>query len=118
MKFFLILFLGSSLSAQVVCNTNLPDIYISNKARVVYEAKMLEAKENFKKDPSPDNLIWLGRREAYLRNYADAIEIYSKGIMKYPKDARFYRHRGHRYISSRCFDLAIKDFKKSGGPDA
>jgi hypothetical protein len=35
------------------------------------------------------------------------------GIGQFPKDARFYRHRGHRYISSRCFDLAIKDFKKA-----
>ena len=97
------------------CNNEIRDIYISDKAQTLYETKLAEAKAKFKKDPSADNLIWLGRREAYLGNYEDAIEIYSKGIMKYPKDARFYRHRGHRYISSRCFDLAIKDFKKAVG---
>ena len=76
---------------------------------------MAEAKANFQDDPSADNLIWLGRREAYLGNYETAIDLYSQGITEYPKDARFYRHRGHRYISSRCYDLAIKDFKKAVG---
>ena len=47
--------------------------------------------------------------------YKRQIDLYTKGIDEYPKDARFYRHRGHRYISSRCFDLAIKDFKKAVG---
>ncbi|MEA1881316.1 MAG: tetratricopeptide repeat protein [Candidatus Marinimicrobia bacterium] len=102
----------SSLLSQN-CETLIPEIYISDKAKVIYETKLAEAKLNFSKDPRADNLIWLGRREAYLGNYEDAIEIYSKGIIKHPKDARFYRHRGHRYISSRCFDLAIKDFKKA-----
>ena len=102
----------SSLLSQN-CETLIPEINISDKAKVIYETKLAEAKLNFSKDPSADNLIWLGRRTAYLGNYEDAIEIYSKGIDQFPKDARFYRHRGHRYISSRCFDLAIKDFKKA-----
>ena len=58
-------------------------------------------------------MIWLGRRQAYLGKYNDAINIYSNGIKKYPNDARFYRHRGHRYLSIRCFDLAIKDLQKA-----
>jgi tetratricopeptide (TPR) repeat protein len=35
------------------------------------------------------------------------------GIEKYPKEARFYRHRGHRYISSRQYDKAITDYEKA-----
>ena len=58
-------------------------------------------------------MIWLGRRQAYLGKYNDAIDIYSNGIKKYPNDARIYRHRGHRYLSIRCFDLAIKDLQKA-----
>ena len=50
------------------CNNEISDIYISDKARSVYETKLAEAKTKFKKDPSVDNLIWLGRREAYLGN--------------------------------------------------
>ena len=107
-------FFSKSLIAQT-CDTEIPKIYVSDKAKAIYESKLAEAKANFQDDPSADNLIWLGRREAYLGNYETAIDIYTKGITEYPKDARFYRHRGHRYISSRCYDLAIKDFKKAVG---
>jgi tetratricopeptide (TPR) repeat protein len=46
-----------------------------------------------------------------LGNYDEAIEIFSKGIASHPQDARMYRHRGHRYITLRCFDKAIADFE-------
>ena len=62
-------------------------------------------------DQNADNIIWLGRRMAYLGDYQKAITIYSEGIEKFPKDARFYRHRGHRYISTRQLDNAINDFE-------
>ncbi len=40
----------------------------------------------------------------------------------FPTDARFYRHRGHRYITVRNFDGAVADFEKAvtlikGKPD-
>jgi alpha-L-fucosidase len=74
--------------------------------------KYAEAKANYEKEPdNPDALIWYGRRTAYLGNYREAIEIYTDGIEKFPEDARMYRHRGHRYISIREFDNAIKDFE-------
>jgi len=62
------------------------------------------------KDQVP-NIVWLGRRIAYLGDYKKAIEIYSKGINKFPNEAQFYRHRGHRYISTRQLDKAITDFE-------
>ncbi len=71
-----------------------------------------EARAAFLEDTtSVDLLIWYGRRTAYLGNYEDAIAIYSKGIQRFPKDARLYRHRGHRYISIRKFDKAIADLE-------
>ncbi len=112
--YLFITFLSINLFGQT-CDKSIPEIYVSNKARQRDESKLEQAKAQLEKDPSVDNLIWLGRREAYLGNYETAIDIYSKGTIKYPKDARFYRHRGHRYISSRCFDLAVKDLKKAVG---
>lgn len=112
--YLFIYFLSINLFGQT-CEKSIPEIYVSNKARQIYESKLEQAKANLEKDSSADNLIWLGRREAYLGNYETAIDIYSKGTIKYPKDARFYRHRGHRYISSRCFDLALKDLKRAVG---
>ena len=111
---FSLIYLTTNLTAQI-CDKDIPNIYISDNAKSIYESKLAEAKINFEKNPNSDNLIWLGRREAYLGNYERAINIYSRAIDQYPKDARFYRHRGHRFISTRCFELAIKDFKKAVG---
>lgn len=111
---FILLAVFSSISFAQNCLDNAkivaPDI--SENARKIYETKLAEAKNDFEKNPnSADALIWLGRRTAYLGNYKEAIKIFSDGIAKFPKDARFYRHRGHRLITIRCFDDAIKDFE-------
>ena len=70
-------------------------------------------KNYFENKNSPEALIWYGRRVAYLGYYKEAITIFTLGIKNFPNDARFYRHRGHRYISTRQYDNAISDFKKA-----
>ncbi len=81
-------------------------------------AKMLDhyekAKKDFKDKPNDlDNIIWYGRRTAYLGQYEKAIAIYSEGIEKFPSESRLYRHRGHRYISIRMYNEAINDLKRA-----
>jgi tetratricopeptide (TPR) repeat protein len=77
-------------------------------------AKLEEAKKDYNADPeNADNIIWYGRRIAYVGDYREAIRIYTEGISKFSEDARFYRHRGHRYISIREFERAIEDFEKA-----
>jgi tetratricopeptide (TPR) repeat protein len=91
------------------------------KARL--EADLAKAQADFDRDPSSaDAAIWLGRRLAYLGRFRDAIDTYAKGIAKHPNEARLYRHRGHRYITIRKFDLAVADLTKAsqliaGKPD-
>lgn len=80
------------------------------------------ARAAYEKNPTADNLIWVGRRLAYLGRYQEAIDVYTQGIARYPNDARFLRHRGHRYITLRRFDDAIADLQKAteltrGKPD-
>ncbi|MBV55689.1 MAG: hypothetical protein CMQ12_03850 [Gammaproteobacteria bacterium] len=78
--------------------------------------KFEAAKEDYDRDSmAAENIIWFGRRTAYLGNYRSAIEIFTEGIEKHPRDARMYRHRGHRYISIREFDRAIADFEAATG---
>ena len=85
---------------------------ISESARKVYEANLTKAIEELKANPgSADAMIWHGRRIAYLGKYKEAIGIFSDGVTRFPKDARFYRHRGHRYLTIRCFDDAVRDFE-------
>lgn len=73
-----------------------------------------EAMKAFEADPQNiDKLIWVGRRLGYLGRFDEAIAVYTKGIGMAPKDARLYRHRGHRYISTRRYTLAIADFEEA-----
>ena len=95
--------------------TPLGDTLISPKLK---EGKSLNqfksAQKNYLKNiDDPESLIWYGRRTAYLGYYQEAINLYTKGIQNNSNDPRFYRHRGHRYISTRQYDKAIKDFKKA-----
>ncbi len=119
----LVVFSLNIFAQTCVENAKIVQPEISENARKVYETKLAEARNDFDKNPeNADSRIWLGRRTAYLGNYKESIEIFSKGAEKFPKDARFYRHRGHRYITIRCFDDAIKDFEAAaklikGKPD-
>lgn len=97
--------------------------YLSDSVRAEYATNLVDAKRVFDAKPADaDAVIWLGRRTAYLGDYKSAIRIFSDGVSKFPSDARMYRHRGHRYITLRCFDDAIADFEKAakltkGKPD-
>ena len=72
--------------------------------------KYEEAKKIWEASPTDvDAIIWYARRTAYLGRYRDAIRIYSNGIELHPEDARLYRHRGHRFISTRQLEKAIAD---------
>ncbi|KYG76316.1 tetratricopeptide repeat protein [Roseivirga ehrenbergii] len=85
----------------------------SEKATSALTANLEEAQKNFDDDPSEMNTIWLGRRWAYLTNYNKAIEVFTAGINKFPNSYKLYRHRGHRYISTRQFEKAEADYKKA-----
>ena len=61
----------------------------------------------------PEAMINIGRRHAYLWRYREAIDWFTRGIARYPADARIYRHRGHRYITTRQFDRARADLEKA-----
>ena len=70
------------------------------------------AKADYDKDTdNAENILWYGRRVAYTGDFRRAIEIFTEGIKKHPNDARFYRHRGHRYITIREIDRAISDLE-------
>ena len=123
--FVLLCLLSSAAPAQTNCLQTAREVspQLSAETQRDFETKLNDALERLKKDPkSADNIIWVGRRTAYLGRYRDAIKIYSDGIKKFPSDARLYRHRGHRFITVRCFDAAIADFEKAaqlikGRPD-
>ena len=86
----------------------------TDETRIGNEQRLAAAREEYQANPGDsDALIWFGRRTAYLGEYREAIGIYSTGIDEHPNDARLYRHRGHRYISVRRFDLAVADLQRA-----
>lgn len=87
------------------------------------EARLAEARERYRANPNDaEAAIWVGRRLAYPGRFREAIAFYTDAVKKFPQDARLYRHRGHRYITTRKFALAIKDLRTAarltkGKPD-
>ena len=115
---------AATASAQTNCLQTAREVRpeLSAETQREFEAKLNEARELFDKEPSAERVIWLGRRTAYLGRYKEAIEIFTNGIAEFPADARLYRHRGHRYLTLRCFDRAVADFEQAaklikGKPD-
>ena len=104
----------STIEATSLSGKPLVSVPPSGDAKVRLEADLAKAQSDYDRDPSSaDASIWLGRRLAYLGRFRDAIDAFTRGIARHPEDARLYRHRGHRYITVRKFDLAIADLKKA-----
>ena len=122
---FILLFVCCSATFAQTCaeTARIVAPAISDEARKTYDEKLSEAKAAYEKTPaSADALIWLGRRTAYLGDYREAIRLFTRGIENHPRDARFYRHRGHRHLTLRCLDDAVRDFEAAarlvkGRPD-
>jgi tetratricopeptide (TPR) repeat protein len=65
------------------------------------------------RDAETEAVIWEARYLGYNGEYRKAIDLLSKRIEEDPKNPALYRHRGHRYLSLRVFDMAIKDLEKA-----
>lgn len=85
--------------------------------------QLAEARAELAADPDdPDKLIWVGRRLGYLWRMGEAIMIFREGQRRWPADARFFRHAGHRFISLGLFDQALAELERAaeltrGRPD-
>lgn len=94
---------------------------IPNKQKL--DADLAQAEKTLAANPTDaEAIIWVGRRLGYLWRFNDAIAMFTKGIALYPDNPKFYRHRGHRYITIRQFARAQADFEKAaqlvkGRPD-
>jgi tetratricopeptide (TPR) repeat protein len=98
--------------AQVQCVEpgKYPFPVLSATVRESMQRNLEVALNELKRQPTGLNeLIWAGRRTAYMGNYHDAVDYFSKAITLYPNNAEPYRHRGHRWITLRCFENAISD---------
>jgi tetratricopeptide (TPR) repeat protein len=116
--------LATATGAGVVAQAQTSGVEATSlSGRPLYPPKPLPNQAKLEKDlqdaqsvadpTTADAMIWIGRRLGYLWRYQDAIAQFTKGIDLYPNDPRFYRHRGHRYITVRQFDKGVADFDKA-----
>ncbi|MEM7112470.1 MAG: hypothetical protein AAF614_08555 [Chloroflexota bacterium] len=96
----------TSLLGEVLTPPNLSAAYQTQA-----EQNLDAAQTAFAANANLENTVWLGRRLAYLFYLQQAIDVYSEGLTRFPDAHQLYRHRGHRYISTRQFDKAIADFE-------
>lgn len=119
MKKFLIALLAAACAAAVVAAAKQAPEAASLLGRELYsqadeKGEVAEAQKKLESDPkSLDLILALGRAQASIWRYRDAIATYSRGIEMYPEQAALYRHRGHRYISIRKFDEAVADLERA-----
>ncbi len=110
-----------TVSAQAQANkpeTSKPEVVsllgVKHFANADEKGEIAAAEQKLAADPKNiDLLIALGRAQANVWRYQDAIDTYTRGIQFAPNDARLYRHRGHRYISTRQFDKAVADMARA-----
>lgn len=105
-----LLLLASCSADQKAVNEVAQDtIPVMSKA----DSNVLLAKQALEQDSSEENFIWYGRRLGYVNQMREALDVFTAGIIRYPNSWKLYRFRGHRFISTREFALAIMDLDKA-----
>lgn len=94
----------------------------AEQERLLEEARERLATAEPGSDEAADARIWVGRRLGYLGRYREAIAVFTEGIERFPEDARFLRHRGHRWLTLREPERAEEDLERAaelieGEPD-
>lgn len=86
---------------------------LSEKSRAKLDSNLAVAQKNFDANATEENYIWLGRRQAYAYQYTTAIKTFGEGIEKFSDSYKLFRHRGHRYITTRDFAKAAADLQQA-----
>lgn len=66
----------------------------------------------------PDRLLAAAAARANAWRFRESIDLYSRGVARWPDDARFLRFRGHRYITLRRFAQGAADLDRAAGLDS
>ncbi len=101
-------------TAEVVSSSGRPFHARPDTAGVVARAESALARA----PRDVDSLVALGRAQASVWRYRDAVATYTRAIGLAPDRAVLYRHRGHRYISLRELPRAVADLERAAALDS
>lgn len=112
---FLFPVIGGNAIAQQNCEDKQhPPPVFTDSLQKIFDESLSSSYSKYQNDSTnAEHIVWYGRRTAYLGNYKEAIDIFTRGMQLFPRDPRFLRHRAHRFITLRCFDKAIADLEKA-----
>lgn len=65
-----------------------------------------------------ERIIQLGLAHSAIRQYREAIRVFTRGLAIAPDNPLLYRWRGHRYISVRELDSAVADLTRGNRLDS
>lgn len=86
---------------------------IAGDKRPALEAAIQAARLKYESTHAEADAIALGKACAAIGDYRAAIDAYTDGLFHNPDSYRLRRHRGHRFITTREFRLASKDFQQA-----
>lgn len=114
---------GRTPEATSLLGRPLYAVELAPAAKKTADENLAKSRDAFLRNPdSADTIIWLGRHLGVAGRVRESIEVFTRGVAKFPADPRILRHRGHRYVTVREFDKAIADLTKAtqllpGTPD-
>ena len=114
---------GGPVEATSLLGRELHRPAFSTERTAELTANLRAAEATYRADPADvEAAIWYGRRLAYLGRYEDAVRIYGAALVGAPEEPKLLRHRGHRWITLRRFDSAVRDLARAaaltdGRPD-
>jgi tetratricopeptide (TPR) repeat protein len=109
---------GAALQAQTTPPAAQSEVVsllgVKHYAQTDEKGEVKAAEQKLAADPkNVELIIALGRAQGSIWRFRDAIATYTRGIKLAPNNAALYRHRGHRYISTRQFDKAVADLERA-----
>jgi tetratricopeptide (TPR) repeat protein len=60
-----------------------------------------------------DRYLSAGLLKSYFGKFEEAVDFYSTGVSAGVADAHVFRHRGHRYLTLRRFEDAVRDLRRA-----
>lgn len=82
------------------------------RARLIEDLEIARAQFDVAPDRE-DSYIWLGRRLGYLARWQAAIDVFTRGIEKFPDSYKLYRFRGRHLARNRQLHDAIRDYRRA-----
>lgn len=82
------------------------------RARLIEDLAIARAQFDVAPDRE-DSYIWLGRRLGYLARWQEAVDVFSRGIEKFPNSYKLYRFRGRHLARNRQLHDAIRDYRRA-----